>query len=132
MYLFRLQRFIVLTSESIHKEKRHPFGCRFSFATETGLAPRGFGLETDERSETGERSERRRWRMQRGERVAAVEKIKEKRKPADFFGHRNRASKRKAFVRQTRRPCADAALRLLFRRYAPYKSHLRNQHCEPI
>ena len=26
----------------------------------------------------------------RGERVAAVEKIEEKRKPEDFFGHRNR------------------------------------------
>ena len=56
-------------------------------------------FETDERCSTGERAERRRWRIQRGERVAAVAKIKDKRKPADFFGHRNRASKRKAFVR---------------------------------
>ena len=28
--------------------------------------------------------------MKRPERVAAVEKIEEKRKPEDFFGHRNR------------------------------------------
>ena len=38
----------------------------------------------------GERSERRRWRIKRGERVAAVEKIEDQRKPDDFFGHRNR------------------------------------------
>ena len=38
----------------------------------------------------GERSERCLWQIQRGERVAAVEKIEEKRKPDDFFGHRNR------------------------------------------
>ncbi len=40
----------------------------------------------------GERADRRLWREKGGERVAAVEKIKEKRKPADFFGHRNRGS----------------------------------------
>ena len=40
----------------------------------------------------GERTERCRWQMKRGERVAAVEKIEEKRKPEDFFGHRNRNS----------------------------------------
>ena len=38
----------------------------------------------------GERPDRRRWREEGGERVAAVEKIEEKRKPEDFFGHRNR------------------------------------------
>ena len=38
----------------------------------------------------GERCERCRWQMKRAERVAAVEKIEEKRKPEDFFGHRNR------------------------------------------
>ena len=38
----------------------------------------------------GERAEHRRWRMQRGERVAAVEKIEVQRKPDDFFGHRKR------------------------------------------
>ena len=38
----------------------------------------------------GERTERCRWQKKRGERVAAVEKIEEKRKPEDFFGHRNR------------------------------------------
>ena len=38
----------------------------------------------------GERGERCRWQMKRAERVAAVEKIEEKRKPEDFFGHRNR------------------------------------------
>ena len=38
----------------------------------------------------GERGKRRRGREERPERVAAVEKIEEKRKPDDFFGHRNR------------------------------------------
>ena len=37
----------------------------------------------------GERRERRRWREERPERVAAVEKIEDRRKPDDFFGHRN-------------------------------------------
>ena len=41
---------------------------------------------------TGERGERRRWREERPERVAAVDKIEEKRKPEDFIGHRNRAN----------------------------------------
>ena len=40
----------------------------------------------------GERYERCLWQMKRAERVAAVEKIEEKRKPDDFFGHRNRGS----------------------------------------
>ena len=39
---------------------------------------------------TGERGERRRWRIQRPERVAAVDKIEGKRKPEDFIGHRKR------------------------------------------
>ena len=39
---------------------------------------------------SGERWERRRGRMKRPERVAAVEKIEGQRKPDDFFGHRNR------------------------------------------
>ena len=39
----------------------------------------------------GERWERRLWRDKRPERVAAVDKIEEKRKPEDFIGHRNRA-----------------------------------------
>ena len=38
----------------------------------------------------GERGKRRLWWMQRPERVAAVDKIEEKRKPEDFIGHRNR------------------------------------------
>ena len=38
----------------------------------------------------GERAERCQWQIQQGERVAAVEKIEGKRKPEDFFGHRNR------------------------------------------
>jgi len=46
----------------------------------------------------GERGERRLWREERPERVAAVDKIKEKRKPEDFIGHRNR---RTLFVRYT-------------------------------
>jgi len=40
----------------------------------------------------GERCERRRWRMKEAERVTAVDKIEEKRKPEDFIGHRNRTS----------------------------------------
>ena len=38
----------------------------------------------------GERAERCRWQIQRGEGVAAVEKIEDKREPEDFFGNRNR------------------------------------------
>ena len=40
----------------------------------------------------GERCDRRRWRSKGAERVAAVDKIEEKRKPEDFIGHRNRKS----------------------------------------
>ena len=40
--------------------------------------------------ESGERGERRLWRMKRPERVAAVDKIEDQRKPEDFVGHRNR------------------------------------------
>ena len=36
-----------------------------------------------------ERWERRQWRRKRPERVAAVDKIEEMRKPEDFIGHRN-------------------------------------------
>ena len=43
----------------------------------------------------GERPDRRRWRRKGGERVAAVDKIEEKRKPEDFIGHRNRGSNAK-------------------------------------
>ena len=39
---------------------------------------------------TGERWERRQWREERPERVAAVDKIEDQRKPEDFIGHRNR------------------------------------------
>ena len=38
----------------------------------------------------GERCDRRRWRMKGAERVAAVDKIEDQRKPEDFIGHRNR------------------------------------------
>lgn len=38
---------------------------------------------------SGERWERHQWQIQRPERVAAVEKIEDPRKPDDFFGHRN-------------------------------------------
>ncbi len=38
----------------------------------------------------GERREHRRWRIQRPERVAAVDKIEEMRKSEDFIGYRNR------------------------------------------
>ena len=40
----------------------------------------------------GERGERRLRRDERPERVAAVDKIEEKRKPEDFIGHRNRGA----------------------------------------
>ena len=42
----------------------------------------------------GERVDRRLWRRKGDERVAAVEKIEDQRKPDDFFGHRNRAEVR--------------------------------------
>ena len=38
----------------------------------------------------GNACERRRWRIQRADLGAAVEKIEEKRQPEDFFGHRKR------------------------------------------
>ena len=38
----------------------------------------------------GERVDRRLWRSKGDERVAAVEKIEDQRKPEDFFGYRNR------------------------------------------
>ena len=38
----------------------------------------------------GERVDRRLWRRKGDERVAAVEKIEDQRKPEDFFGYRNR------------------------------------------
>ena len=44
------------------------------------------GYEADERSLVGERADRRRWRKQEGERVAAVEKIKESESPKIFSG----------------------------------------------
>ena len=40
----------------------------------------------------GERWERRLRRIKRPERVAAVEKIEDQRKPEDFFGYRNRGA----------------------------------------
>ena len=40
--------------------------------------------------QNGERCDRRRWRRKGAERVAAVDKIKDQRKPEDFIGHRNR------------------------------------------
>ena len=39
---------------------------------------------------TGERCDRCLWQEKGAERVAAVDKIEEKRKPGDFIGHRNR------------------------------------------
>ena len=43
----------------------------------------------------GERPDHCRWQRKGGERVAAVDKIEEKRKPEDFVGHRNRMVLRK-------------------------------------
>ena len=40
----------------------------------------------------GERSERCLWQNKRGERVAAVDKIEERREPNDFIGLRNRTA----------------------------------------
>ena len=47
------------------------------------------GYETGERSSLGLEPERRRWRKKGGRQWAAVEKCKDQRKPAAFFGHRN-------------------------------------------
>ena len=47
----------------------------------------------------GERCDRRQRRIKGAERVAAVDKIEEKRKPEDFIGHRNRA------IQQCQRHC---------------------------
>ena len=60
----------------------------------------------------GERANRRQRRKQGGERVAAVEKIEDQRKPDDFFGHRNRnpLDKVKAPIFRSRLLC----LRYLF------------------
>ena len=49
------------------------------------LRLRAAGYETGERSSLGLEPERRRRRMQRGRRCAAVEKIEDQRKPDDFF-----------------------------------------------
>jgi len=54
------------------------------------IADQQIGPLPTERSEGGrERGERCRWQEERPERVAAVEKIEDLRKPEDFFGHRN-------------------------------------------
>ena len=47
----------------------------------------------------GERCDRRRWRMKGAERVAAVDKIEDQRKPEDFIGHRNRKTGRRRHPR---------------------------------
>ena len=57
---------------------------------------------------------------------AAVEIFKEP-TSAENFGYRKRASKCAAFVRKNPKVVGDASLCSLFRRYAPYKSRLRNQ-----
>ena len=64
----------------------------------------------------GERVDRRLWRKKGDERVAAVEKIEDQRKPEDFFGYRNRIvpygaglgldhRRVKRFFSQLRMPC---------------------------
>jgi len=75
---------------SATKKDSQPLGwLSFLFAlAELVMLPPGY--ETDERSSLGERGERRRWREERPERVAAVDKIEDQRKPEDFVGHRNR------------------------------------------
>ena len=61
-----------------------------------GLRPLGdthhiqFAAQKGMARQKGERCERRRGRSKRAERVAAVDKIEEKRKPEDFIGYRNR------------------------------------------
>ena len=62
----------------------------------------------------GERSERCQWQKKRGERVAAVAEGNRAPPRADRCGHRNRASKREAFVRKTRRR-VNVALRIALR-----------------
>ena len=60
-----------------------------------------FSGYSDELRSLGERTERRRWRKKRGERVAAVAEGNRAPSRADRCGHRNRASKREAFVRKS-------------------------------
>ena len=49
----------------------------------------------------GERCNRRQWRMKGAERVAAVDKIEDQRKPEDFIGYRNRALRISIFAKHT-------------------------------
>ena len=51
---------------------------------------KGYGSLPPKASPWGERCERCLWQMKRAERVAAVDKIEDQRKPEDFIGHRNR------------------------------------------
>ena len=74
---------------------KHTLWCASFFAILDAFASRIYDCQAiplpTERSEGGrERGERCQWQMKRPERVAAVDKIEEKRKPEDFIGHRNR------------------------------------------
>ena len=58
----------------------------------------------------GERAERCQWQIQRGEGVAAVEKIEVKREPEDFFGNRNRMSQPTWLFRRKATPLASTRI----------------------
>jgi|GEM_PF-2442372 len=106
----------------------------------------------------GERADRCRWQGEGDERVAAVTEVNRATPRAGRCGHRNRASKRKAFVRKkrrswvsaekrtrcvvfsgrvtktrsaARRACYAADARLCFRK-GNEKSHPRNHVMHPI
>ena len=80
--------------DDLCKKNPQPFGWRFVFALLIfpGSRPPSI-VSADELNfcvRDGERWERRRRRIKRPERVAAVDKIEDQRKPEDFIGHRNR------------------------------------------
>ena len=67
------------------KKDSTPSGCCLFLEWE-GIEPMAMELSG------GERTERCQWQIKRGERVAAVDKIEDQRKPEDFIGHRNRGA----------------------------------------
>ncbi len=75
---------------SATKKDSHPFGWLSFLFTSAELALYAPGYESDERSSLGERGERRRWREERPERVAAVYIFKAAVTAAENIGHRNR------------------------------------------
>ena len=65
-------------------------GVRWFFLSCTGRERAAAAVKHTAVGGDGERSKRCQWQVQRGERVAAVGRIEERRKPEDFTGYRNR------------------------------------------